>query len=154
MFPVLRRRTVDIDNPMDLLRRDFGFFGNDLSRALTTWWPNELADDGFVASYPVDVSEKDNKILVEAELPGFDKKEIDISLDNGILTISAERLGQKEEKGQTQHLHERRWTKVQRRLSLPSEVDDKKASVKFENGVLRLELPKAGGSKNRKIAVS
>lgn len=153
MLPVLRRRAIDRDNMLDLFRRDFGLLGQDMSRLFGDWLPADL-ESGLTASYPVDISEKNNTIIVEAELPGFDKKDIDVSVDNGILSISAERSEKKNGKDETQHLRERRYTRVQRSFTLPSDVDEKKAAVKFENGVLHLEMPKVGESKARKIKVS
>lgn len=150
MLPVLRRRPVDVDNMLDLFRRDLGFLGRDMSRVFGSW--PEL-EDNLTASYPVDISEKNNTIVVDAELPGFDKKDIDLSVDNGVLSISAERTEKKNGKDEKQHLHERRYTKVQRQFTLPSDVDEKKATVTFENGVLHLELPKVGEAKARKIPV-
>lgn len=152
MLPVLRRRSVDRDNMLDLFRHDLSLLGQDMSRAFGGWLPAEF-DEGLTASYPVDISEKDNTLVVDAELPGFDKKDIDVSVDNGVLSISAERTEKKNGHDEKQHLHERRYTKVQRRFSLPSEVDEKKATVKFDNGVLHLELPKVGEPKQRKIPV-
>lgn len=153
MLPALRRKPFDRDM-LDLFRRDLGMLSQDISRAFGELMPTDL-EEGMTASYPVDISERDNTLVVDAELPGFDKKDIDISVDNGILSISAERTAEKEEdKGEKRHLHERRFTRVQRRFTLPSDIDESKASVKFENGVLHLELPKKGEPKARKIEIN
>lgn len=153
MLPVLRRRPLERDM-LDAFRRDIGMLTQDISRAFGEWMPAEI-DEGLTASYPVDISEKNNTLIVDAELPGFEKQDIDVSIDNGVLSIAAERRTEKKEeaKGETRHLHERRYTRVQRRFTLPSEVDESNAKVTFENGVLHLELPKVGEPKARKITI-
>lgn len=147
MLPMLRRTSPAVrEEPMDALWQD-------LAQMVDRWrWPDVEGEDGAMASYPVDVSEENGKIFVEAELPGFQRDEIEVSVDNGILCISAER--KQEESKRKKHLHERRFTRVQRRFSLPANVDDAKATAKFENGVLRLELPKAENPKEHVIKVS
>jgi HSP20 family protein len=113
-----------------------------------------LAEDGgrnLTGVYPVDIREDDDNVYVEAELPGFNKDEIDLNLEGGVLNISAERK-QEEPKG-TSHLQERRFTKVQRSFTLPSSVDENNASAEFDNGVLKLSIPKKAESRRRKIEV-
>lgn len=149
MLPMLRRTTPAVrEEPIDAVWQD-------LAQIFDRWrWPDVNGDEGALASYPVDVSEENGKIFVEAELPGFKKDEIEVSVDNGILCISAERKEQEDETKRKKHLHERRFTRVQRRFSLPANVDDTTATAKFENGVLRLELPKAENPKEHVIKVS
>jgi HSP20 family protein len=84
-------------------------------------------------------------------MPGFRKEEIDVSLDNGTLEITAERKPE-EFKGTT-HLSERRYSRVQRRFSLPHAVDESNIEAKFQDGVLHVEMKKTEAAKGRKIAV-
>lgn len=153
MIPALRRRATDVDHPLGMFRRDMDLLSHDLSRALWGMMPKEFGGEGLTVAYPVDISEKDGQILVDAEMPGFSKNEIDVTVENGILKISAER---KEEKttGKKHHLHERHYARVERQLALPCEVDDAKAMTKFENGVLHLTMPKVSETRGRKIKVS
>jgi HSP20 family protein len=153
MLPTLRRRATDVDNPFGIFRRDVDLLSHDFSRMFWGLLPKELGGEGQTAAYPVDISEKDGQILVDAEIPGFSKNEIEVSVENGILKISAER---KEEKtsGKKHHLHERHYARVERQLALPCDVDDTKAVTKFENGVLHLTLPKSGESHGRKIKIA
>ena len=102
-------------------------------------------------TYPVDISEDDNKILVEAEMPGFKKEEVTVALENGVLTISAERKA--ESKQGKEHQSERRYLKIARSFTMPGVVDESKIDAKLENGVLKLRLPKTAASKATKIAV-
>ena len=141
MIPVLRRRPrEDVFRPMDLLRRDF----------FPAPWPEDEADT-LTGAYPVDIREDDDNIYVEAEMPGFKKEEIDVNLEGGMLTISAERSPE-EFKG-TRHLDERRYTRVHRSFTLPSSVDEGEVDARFEDGVLKLTLQKKAESKRKKIEV-
>jgi HSP20 family protein len=101
--------------------------------------------------YPIDMWESDDAIRVEAELPGFARDEIEVSLDEGALTILAER-----EPGEIRgnpRLSERRFTRVERTLALPADVDESKAEAQLREGVLYLVLPKRGGARARRIEV-
>ncbi len=120
-------------------------------------WLNELVEPGtsqstLTGAYPVDMREDDKNVYVDAELPGFDKQEINVTLEDGALNISAERKA--EEETGTSHLKERRYTRVQRRFSLPASVDESKVDAKYENGVLHLKMPKTPEEKPRRIKVA
>ena len=101
--------------------------------------------------YPVDVHEDDNHLYVDAELPGFKKDEIELTLEKGVLSINAERK-EAEVKGE-KHLAERRYTKVSRNFSLPVEVDEAKVEANLEDGVLHVTLHKREEIKPHKIEV-
>jgi len=145
MLPALRRRTAPTvwEEPFEDLRRDMErFFGG---------WPSLLAAEDLTGAYPVDIREDDDKVYVDAELPGFKKDEIDVSLENGLLRIAAERKPE-ETKGK-QHLQERRYTRVLRRFTMPCDVDQSDVKAKFDNGVLHLEMKKTGEAKQRRIKI-
>lgn len=144
MLPAIRIRRSQPsvwDNPFDLLRQ--------FDRGLSEW------DDNAMGAYPVDIREDENALHVEAELPGFTKDQIDVSVENGVLTITAQRNDEakKEKKGEM-HLHERRFARVSRSFSLPNTVDTGKVDAKLDNGVLHLTLTKREEVKPRKITVS
>jgi HSP20 family protein len=101
----------------------------------------------------IDLVEGEQDYSVHADLPGVDKSDIDINVENGVLTITAERRNRHEEKSKTSHLIERSYGKVQRSIRVPSNADATKASAKFENGVLELTLPKVE-QRGSKIAVN
>ncbi len=145
MLPVPIRRRRSLVDPVELMGRDF-------NRLMREFWDEEMdAEGGVLGAYPVDIQEQDDKILVDAELPGFTRQEIDISLDKGLLRISAERK-QEEKKGK-RHLSERRFTRVERMFTLPADVDETKVAAKLEDGVLHLTLPKASESKRKQIKI-
>jgi len=109
--------------------------------------------DSAIGNYPVDVHEDDDRITIEAEMPGFKTDEIDVNLENGVLTLKAEReVKEREGKGK-KHLSERRYTRVQRSFSLPRTVDGSDVEAKYQDGLLTLTLNKTEESKPRRIKV-
>ena len=104
------------------------------------------------APFGVDVREDADHIYVEAELPGFKKEEVDITLENQTLTISAERKETAEKKGDYL-LNERRYQRFLRSFTLPPTVDERKVDARLNDGVLNITLNKREESKPRKIQV-
>jgi HSP20 family protein len=90
----------------------------------------------------VDVSETDDTIVVTADLPGYEKEDIDISASGRELTISAQRSAADEESGDRYIRRERTRSSVERSLTLPEEVVEEEASATYNNGVLTVTLPK------------
>jgi HSP20 family protein len=125
---------------------------------LGRFFGNRMMDNGnYLAPYAVDVREDADHIYVEAELPGFKKDEIDISVENQSLTIAAEHRSQKDEKSADKGewlLHERRYTRFQRSFMLPPTVDSQSVVAKLNDGVLTVTLNKREETKPRKITVS
>lgn len=130
-------------DPVESLQREFENIGRFFS-----------AQDGGVnwAPYPVDIREDGDHLFVEAELPGFRKEEIDITLENQTLTISAERKPQKEVTGQYL-LNERRYARFLRSFTLPPTVDEKKVDAKLADGILTIILSRREETKPKKIQV-
>lgn len=106
-----------------------------------------------VGGYPVDIDEDEKHIYVDAELPGFKRDEVDLRLESGVLTISAERKVEEPAEGRTKHLSERRCTHVQRSFSLPESVDEENVDARLKDGVLHITLNKRPESQRRKIEV-
>lgn len=144
MLPIPIRRRSGTESSVPSLFRDLDrLFG-------WPWYGGE--ERTLTGAYPVDVYEEDDTVKVDAEMPGFQRDDIDVSLDRGVLTISAERKAE-EPKG-TSHLSERRFTRVERSFTLPSDVDPSKVEARLEDGVLHIELPKTEETQSKKIAVS
>lgn len=102
---------------------------------------------------PIDVSEDDKSYKVRAEIPGFNKEDIHVSVHGDQVSISAETKKEKEEKkGDQVVLRECYYGRQQRAFTLPQAVDDTKATAKYTDGVLELVLPKAGAA-SKKIAI-
>ena len=145
MLPTQWRRTSDLLSPAQWLRDDFDHL---LGRVLGQ--PN---GGTTVAAYPVDIREDDQAVYVDAELPGFTKDQVDVTFENTVLTITAERKDEPETKGE-KHLTERRYHKVQRSFTLPMPIDETKVDAKLSSGVLHLTLPKREEAKPHRIQVS
>jgi HSP20 family protein len=90
----------------------------------------------------VDVRESDKEIVVEAELPGLDEKDVEIILRDGVLAIKGEKKSEREEKRDDYHLSERRYGSFQRSFRVPDTVDEDKVTAAFTKGVLKVTLPK------------
>jgi HSP20 family protein len=101
----------------------------------------------------LDVSETKNDVVIKAELPGMDPKDIDISLSNGFLTIKGEKKQEKEEKDENYHLIERSYGSFTRSVRLPREVQSDKITASFKNGVLRVTFPKSEEAKKKEIKI-
>lgn len=102
---------------------------------------------------PLDVSESDEAYMVRASLPGIKPEELDISVQNNMLTIRGEMKQEEEQEGERWHLQERRYGQFQRTIALPANVDPNQVGAEYENGVLKLTLPKSEQAKPRKISV-
>ena len=126
------------------LLRDFdavmnSFFGDDLG--LETRAP------------AVDIREEEDKYILEAELAGISEKDIDINVENGMLTISSEKKDEKEEKKNGYILKERKSSSFRRSFMLPKDVDADKIDATVRNGILSLDMPKSPEAKPKKITV-
>lgn len=107
---------------------------------------------GFVPG--VDVIDRDDEVLVRAELPGYKKEDIEVSVTNTSLTIKGEtKAEEKEEKGDY-YRHEISHAAFARTIGLPVEVDDSKAKASMKDGMLELSLPKLEKSKRHPITIS
>src|SRR5262245_18868142 len=110
--------------------------------------------DGLV-NPELDVRESAASIIVEAELPGVEEKDISVTLANGVLTIKGEKKQAKDEKGENFYVSERSYGSFERSLCLPDSVDETKVDAKFENGVLKVTAAKKPEAvkAERKIAI-
>jgi HSP20 family protein len=101
----------------------------------------------------LDVSETKNELVVKAEVPGMDPKDIDISLSDGMLTIKGEKKQEKEEKEADYHLVERSYGSFTRSVQLPKEVQSEKINASYKNGILKITLPKSEEAKKKEIKI-
>lgn len=102
-------------------------------------------------SFNLDVKETDNEFVIKADLPGVDKSNIDISLEDNILTISTERKNERKETEDKYHYFERNYGKYSRSISLPSNINSETflATATYTNGVLNLSIPKSKTNKKQ-----
>ena len=143
-------------SPFDNIEKIFeDFFPRSMLRQFKNEWPStSTLAAPFEGRMPkVDVIDRDDEIFVRAELPGVDKKDIDISMTDYTLTIKGETKKQeKEEKGDYYRCETSQGSYI-RTLSLPAEVNSDKAKSSFKDGVLELTLPKMERAKRRTIKV-
>jgi HSP20 family protein len=116
-------------------------------------WPGAV-----LAPYAVDIREDADHFHIEAELPGFTREQVDVTLDNNTLTISASRetsddTPTAEAREGEWLLRERRYTRFQRSFTLPNTIDESSVNAKLDNGVLSVTLDKRQEAKPRKIAI-
>jgi HSP20 family protein len=100
----------------------------------------------------VDVMETDEEFQISAELPGVEKKDVKLSVENGVLLISGRRE-QEEEKGKRYHKIERAYGSFARSFTMPDVVDEQKVTAEFKNGVLTVRLPKSEKASPKSIEV-
>lgn len=100
-----------------------------------------------------DISETEEKIVVRADLPGVDVKDLDMSITDNVLTVKGEKRQEKEEKSESFHRVERRYGSFARSFSLPAEVKSEGIEAVYKDGVLRIEIPKAEASWPKKVEV-
>jgi HSP20 family protein len=89
-----------------------------------------------------DVHENAKSIVIEAELPGVDEKDVSVTLSDGLLTIKGEKKQEREEKGETHYLCERSFGTFERSLRLPETIDESKLEARFDKGVLKITAAK------------
>lgn len=124
-------------DPVALSLRDF--LGDDT--ALGAWTPR------------LDVIENEKEYLVTVDLPGVDKSDARVTLENKVLTISGEKKEEHEDKRENYHRIERSYGRFSRSVYLEKEVDAENVDANFRNGVLRVTAPKTRESRSKEITI-
>ncbi len=114
-------------------------------------WPRSI--DRLFNQPRIDIDEHEDEIVVRAELPGLKKEDIEVDLDDRLLTIYGKREETRERKRGRAHVSEMHFGSVTRTIPLPCEVDRSKVKAKYRHGVLRLSLPKSEEAKARRIPI-
>ena len=116
--------------------------------------PTTPSLDTSVRLPAIDISETDSAYLVKTDLPGMRKQDLDITIDDGVLTINAEHAEETDEKKNGRLIRqERSYGKFSRRLRIGTDVDDKKITAKYQEGVLSLTLPKEETARPHQVKV-
>jgi HSP20 family protein len=141
---------ADETSPFLSLHREMNRLFDEAFRGFGTFrdWPERL-------SWPaVEISEGDKEICVTADLPGLELKDIELGIENDVLTIRGEKRSEVEDKDR--RYSERSYGRFERRLALPSEVDEDRSKATFRNGVLTVVLPKTerARQRGRRIAIT
>ena len=124
-----------------------------LLKNLSEWTPYEPEWEMTAWTPSLDVQETDKNYLVEADLPGLNIKDIDVSVEQNILTIRGERKFEAKEKNEGMHRSERFEGEFYRQITLPKNIDEKKIEANYKQGVLHLCLPKSEQSTSKRIPV-
>jgi HSP20 family protein len=101
----------------------------------------------------LDMFEDETELVIKAEMPGVTKKDLDISLEDDVLTIKAEKKAEEEVKDATHYTRERRFGQYLRYMTLPTRVDGEKVSATLKKGLLEIRLPKAEVPESKKIEI-
>ncbi len=130
---------------------------DEMNRLFTGVVPTVQAQGEFnrgAWSPSVDIYEDQEKLFVEAELPGMNRDDFELSVENNVLTLKGERKFEKKTEGDNYHRVERSYGSFTRQFTLPQTVTAEGATADFDNGVLRVVLPKREETKARKIEIS
>ena len=146
---LLPRRSEE-EHPLTALQREVnrlfdGFFGGD-------WLTARLGRPGEWAP-ALDLAETDTSVVVKAEVPGMDAKELDITITGDVLTIRGGKKEEKEEKTKTFHRVERRSGSFSRSVQMPCAVDAARVEANYKDGILTIDLPKKEAAKRKAIQV-
>jgi len=116
-------------------------------------WPELRRDAGEEVTPSVDFSEKDGKYYLTAELPGIEKENISITIENGYVTLSGKKAEKKEEKGSDYYLKETSYGSFSRSFKLPGKVAEEKVNASYKDGVLTVEMPHEEEAETKKIEI-
>lgn len=146
----LARRNRNSDTGLDLFRRDMSRVFDDFF-SLT---PSSLFKNEWMPS--IDVEEDDDAIHVKAEIPGIDEKDIDVSLENNVLTIKGEKREERKEEDKKKNFifSERKFGSFSRSITLPDGIKGDEVKAVFKKGVLKIDLPRDEERKPRKIDIN
>jgi len=137
------REFTTLQDRMNLLFQDsFGNQGREEALATSSFAP------------AVDVYEDEHKITLKIEVPGIDEKDIDIRVENNLLTVHGERKFEKEEKEENYRRVERQYGSFTRSFNLPNTVDAENISADYDRGVLKVQLAKKAEAKPKQIKVN
>ena len=125
-----------------LFRESYGPEGREESLTSTRFAP------------PVDVYEDEHNVTLKIEVPGIDEKDIDVRIENNVLTVHGERKFEKEEKEENFRRVERQYGSFTRTFTLPNTVDSENVSANYDKGILKIALPKKAEAKPKQIKVN
>lgn len=146
---MLKKKDDIVFNPL----RSFLDFNKEMGRMLDRFTDLDKGDffQGFRPD--VDVIEEDGKFKVKVDLPGMTEKDIEVTVNEGILTIKGERVEEKNEETASSYRRERVFGKFVRQFNIPKTVEAEQVTAKFSNGVLSVTLPITDKATEKKIEI-
>jgi len=136
------------------LHREVNRLFDDVFRGFGSGLPSFGSGSDFNAGWPnVEISDNDKEIKVTAEVPGLEEKDIEVLLDDGVLTLKGEKRSETEDKDR--HFSERFYGRFERRITLGVDVKDDQVDARFKDGVLTVNLPKTEKARSqvKRIAI-
>ena len=136
--------------------RDLRTLQEEVNRLFSTNLTRAFDDEGIgrgAWAPSVDIYENKDQIVLEAELPGMNQEDFDLSIENNVITLRGERKFEKTEESDNYHRVERSYGSFTRSFTLPQTVSPETATAEYNNGVLRVTLPKREETKARRIQV-
>jgi HSP20 family protein len=126
-----------------------------LRREIDRLFEDAFTRDGFSWTPAVDIKETEGELRVELELPGLKPEDVEITAENGILTIRGEKRSERKEDEQSRyHLVERTYGSFMRTFQLPQGIDEAQIAAEFDNGILSLRIPKTALPQPRRIQIN
>jgi HSP20 family protein len=137
--------------------REFSTLQDRMNRLFRESYGPEGGEESLTSSRfapPVDVYEDEHNVTLKIEVPGIDEKDIDVRIENNVLTVHGERKFEKEEKEENFRRVERQYGSFTRTFALPNTVDSEKVSANYDKGILKIALPKKAEAKPKQIKVN
>ncbi|HEY0080591.1 MAG TPA: Hsp20/alpha crystallin family protein [Pyrinomonadaceae bacterium] len=137
--------------------RDLRSLQDEVNRLFSSNFTRSFGDEGIgrgAWTPSVDIFENKDQIVLEAELPGMNREDFELTIENNVLTLRGERRFEKTDEGDNYHRVERSYGAFTRSFTLPQTVSGEGASAEYKNGVLRVALPKREEVKARRIEIS
>jgi HSP20 family protein len=137
--------------------RDLRTLQDEVNRLFSTNLSRAFGDEGIARGAwnpSVDIYENKDQIVLEAELPGMNREDFDLTVENNVITLRGERRFEKKDDGDNYHRVERSYGSFTRSFTLPQTVSAEGAQAEYRNGVLRVTLPKREEVKARRIEIA
>ena len=137
--------------------RELGTIQNEMNRLFNSFFdtPSPAGSGAFRRWIPaMDLAEAENEFVLRADLPGLTEEDVNIEVDDNVLTISGERKAEQEDRKEGFYRVERSYGSFRRSLTLPENVDPETVKATFENGVLEVRVPKPEERKPRKVSIA
>jgi HSP20 family protein len=128
---------------------------SDLARLMDTFVTPRAGDGGTAGAWmpPVDVTETDDSLVLHFDLPGSNEDDINVELDDNVLTVSGQREREHEKKGDKYYRWERRFGSFSRSVALPQGVTENDIAASYQNGVLEIKVPKPEEQRPKRIQI-
>ncbi|HEV7857342.1 MAG TPA: Hsp20/alpha crystallin family protein [Pyrinomonadaceae bacterium] len=136
--------------------RDLRSLQDEVNRLFSTNLTRNFGDEGIARGAwnpSVDIFENKDQIVLEAELPGMNREDFELTIENNVITLRGERRFEKKDESDNYHRVERSYGSFTRSFTLPQSVTAEKAAAEYRNGVLRVTLPKREEIKARRIEI-